>query len=108
MQKVRYHTFNVLYLLVSKGFQILFHSPSGVLFTFPSRYSSTIGHQVVFSLTGWSPLIHTGFLVSCLTLDVTRVSLLFRVRDSSPSLICFSKTFPLQLILHFVVTPNPD
>ncbi len=25
-------------LLVSTGFQVLFHSPSGVLFTFPSRY----------------------------------------------------------------------
>ena len=25
-------------LLVSTGFQVLFHSPPGVLFTFPSRY----------------------------------------------------------------------
>ena len=30
--------FNSLYLLVNIGFQILFHSPPGVLFTFPSRY----------------------------------------------------------------------
>ncbi len=36
-------------------------SPSGVLFTFPSRYWFTIGHTVVFSLTRWSSLIHTGF-----------------------------------------------
>ena len=28
----------VLCLLVSLGFQVLFHSPPGVLFTFPSRY----------------------------------------------------------------------
>ena len=61
--------FNVLYLLVNIGFQVLFHSPPGVLFTFPSRYCSTIGHQVVFSLTGWSPLIPTGFHVSGGTLD---------------------------------------
>ena len=27
-------------LLVSTGFQVLFHSPPGVLFTFPSRYYS--------------------------------------------------------------------
>ena len=27
-----------------------FHSPPGVLFTFPSRYFSSIGHQVVFRL----------------------------------------------------------
>ena len=26
--------------LVGTGFQVLFHSPPGVLFTFPSRYSS--------------------------------------------------------------------
>ena len=38
LQKVRYRTFNVLYLLVNAGFQVLFHSPPGVLFTFPSRY----------------------------------------------------------------------
>ena len=42
-------------LLVSIRFQILFHSPPGVLFTFPSRYFSSIGHQVVFRLGGWSP-----------------------------------------------------
>src|SRR5690625_541264 len=30
--------------LVSTRFQVLFHSPPGVLFTFPSRYLSAIGH----------------------------------------------------------------
>jgi hypothetical protein len=35
---------NVLPPLVNIGFQVLFHSPPGVLFTFPSRYCSTIGH----------------------------------------------------------------
>jgi hypothetical protein len=35
---------------------------TGALFTFPSRYSSTIGHQEVFRLTRWSWQIHTGFL----------------------------------------------
>ena len=29
---------NVLCLLVNIGFHVLFHSPPGVLFTFPSRY----------------------------------------------------------------------
>ena len=55
--------FNALRLLVNIGFQVLFHSPPGVLFTFPSRYSSSIGHQVVFSLGRWSSLLPTGFLV---------------------------------------------
>ena len=27
-----------LYVLVGTGFQVLFHSPPGVLFTFPSQY----------------------------------------------------------------------
>ena len=35
---------NGLELLVSIRFQFLFHSPPGVLFTFPSRYLFTIGH----------------------------------------------------------------
>ena len=64
LQKVRGRTLIVLPLLVNTGFQVLFHSPPGVLFTFPSRYSFAIGHQVVFSLGGWSPLLPTGFLVS--------------------------------------------
>jgi len=50
--------------LVDIRFQVLFHSPLGVLFTFPSRYCFTIGHMRVFSLTGWSRQIHTRFLVS--------------------------------------------
>ena len=65
---------NVLCLLVNIGFQVLFHSPPGVLFNFPSRYCFTIGHQGVFSLTGWSPLLPTGFLVSCRTLDSTNLT----------------------------------
>ena len=56
-------------MLVSTRFQVLFHSPPGVLFTFPSRYYSTIGHQVVFRLGGWSPHLPTGFHVSGGTLD---------------------------------------
>ena len=60
---------NVLYLLVNIGFQVLFHSPPGVLFTFPSRYCSSIGHQVVFRVGGWSPQLPTGFHVSGGTLD---------------------------------------
>ena len=38
LQKVQHHTRVVLCLLVSIRFQVLFHSPPGVLFTVPSRY----------------------------------------------------------------------
>ncbi len=40
LQKVRDRSYIELSLLVNIGFQVLFHSPSGVLFTFPSRYYS--------------------------------------------------------------------
>ena len=66
--------FDVLSVLVGTGFQVLFHSPPGVLFTFPSRYCFTIGHQVVFRLGGWSPRLPTGFHVSGGTLDTARLS----------------------------------
>ncbi len=49
------------------GFRYYFTPLTGVLFTFPSRYWFTIGHQRVFSLGGWSPRIRTGFHVSCVT-----------------------------------------
>ena len=45
----------------------LFHSPFGVLFTFPSRYLCTIGHQGVLSLGRWASRIRTRFHVSGLT-----------------------------------------
>jgi hypothetical protein len=48
--------------LVGTRFQVLFHSPPGVLFTFPSRYSCTIGRGRVFSLGGWSPQFQSGLL----------------------------------------------
>src|SRR5688572_11330037 len=50
--------------LVGTRFQVLFHSPPGVLFTFPSRYSCTIGRGRVFSLGGWSPQFQPELLES--------------------------------------------
>ena len=45
------------------GFRVFFTPLLEVLFTFPSRYWSTIGLSVVFSLAGWSPRIPAEFLV---------------------------------------------
>ena len=96
----------MLYLLVNIGFQVLFHSPPGVLFTFPSRYCSTIGHQVVFSLMGWSPLIHTRFPVSRTTLDTT-MSFDFSLTRLSLSLVWFSKQFCwISWIIYVVHNPK--
>ncbi len=71
LQKARRHTARVLRLLVGTRFQVLFHSPLGVLFTFPSRYWFAIGHRRVLSLGGWSPQIPTGFHVSGGTRDAS-------------------------------------
>ena len=65
--------FNALRHLVSTRFQDLFHSPRGVLFTFPSRYLFAIGSRTVFSLAGRSPHLRPGFLVSRPTLSCLRV-----------------------------------
>src|SRR5947209_7445340 len=69
---------------VGTRFQVLFHSPPGVLFTFPSRYLSAIGHQGVFRLSGWSRQIHTEFHGLGATWDTTRETTRFRVRGSHP------------------------
>ena len=57
------HPKRVLRLLVGARFQVLFHSPPGVLFTFPSRYWCAIGHRVVLRLGWWSTQVRTGFHV---------------------------------------------
>src|SRR4026208_1799187 len=57
MQKARRHGINPLRPLVSTRFQVLFHSPSGVLFTFPSRYSFAIGRQEYLALDGGPPRV---------------------------------------------------
>ena len=75
---------NVLCVLVNTRFQVLFHSAPAVLFTFPSRYFSTIGHQVVFRLGGWSPLLPYGFLVSVRTPDPAALSRISSTRLSLP------------------------
>ena len=74
----------VLRLLVGARFQVLFHSPPGVLFTFPSRYWFAIGHRRVFSLGGWSPQVRTGFHVPGATRVPHSQSARIRVRGSHP------------------------
>ena len=66
--------------LVNERFQVLFHSPLGVLPTFPSRYWSTIGLLVVFSLATWSSQIQTGFHVSRPTQVVLSISYVYPYR----------------------------
>ena len=60
-------------------FQVLFHSPRGVLFTFPSRYLFAIGRRLVLSLGGWALRIQAG-----LSPAVARLSRRFPSPPSSP------------------------
>ena len=83
LQKVRDRTFNVLSLLVNTGFQVLFHSPPGVLFTFPSRYYALSVTSTYLGLEGGPP----GFPPdsSCpVVLWILAARFGFRVRDSYP------------------------
>src|SRR5229473_4683188 len=57
---------------------------TGALFTFPSRYLFTIGHQGVFRLRRWSSRIHTGFHGPRATWDDARESLRFRLQGYHP------------------------
>ena len=83
--------------IVGTRFQVLFHSPPGVLFTFPSRYLSAIGHLGVFRLTRWSWLIHTGFLGPRATWDTSRVIAAFRLRGWHPLWLAFQCHSSIQL-----------
>ena len=79
LQKVHGRTYKVLPLLVNIGFHILFHSPPGVLFTFPSRYYALSVAVVYLALEGGPPcfrqdsscpvvlklVIHAVLFISC-------------------------------------------
>ena len=67
-----------------------------MLFTFPSRYSFTIGLPGVFSLAGWSRRIRAEFLVIRVTQDTTGPHLC-SCKGLSPATVqlsrCFHSTF---------------
>ena len=97
---------NGLCLLVSTRFQVLFHSPPGVLFTFPSRYFFTIGHQVVFSLGRWSSLLPTRFHVSRGTLDQNWLSMTFTYKAVTFCGPAFQLA-SVSHLLHLLFCPQP-
>ena len=75
---------NVLPQLVNTGFQVLFHSPPGVLFTFPSQYYALSVTKEYLALEGgpsdfpqgstclvvlWIPLLPIAFMYETFTLS---------------------------------------
>ena len=79
---------------VNTGFQVLFHSPPGVLFTFPSQYFALSVTKEYLGLRGGPRSFHQGF--SCL--DVLWIPLWcspFRLRGFHPLWQAFPKPFCL-------------
>ena len=63
-KSTRSHFIIVLPQLVGTAFQVLFHSPPGVLFTFPSQYYTLSVTEEYLALRGGPRSFHQGF--SCL------------------------------------------
>ena len=92
LQKVRGRTYKVLPQLVNTGFQVLFHSPPGVLFTFPSQYYALSVTKEYLGLRGGPRSFHQGF--SCLdVLWIPPCRLSFRLRGFHPLWQAFPKPF---------------
>ena len=82
LQKVRRRTC-VLRQLVNTGFQVLFHSPPGVLFTFPSQYYTLSVTEEYSALRGGPRFFLQGF--SCLVvLRILPCTIFFRLRGFHP------------------------
>ena len=78
--------------LVNIGFQVLFHSPPGVLFTFPSQYYALSVTEEYLGLRGGPRVFRQGS--TCLVLLwILLVLLGFRIRGSHPLWPAFPKPF---------------
>ena len=92
LQKVRRRAYKALRQFVNTGFQVLFHSPPGVLFTFPSQYYALSVTQEYLGLRGGPRSFHQGF--SCLdVLWIPPCHLSFRLRGFHPLWQAFPKPF---------------
>ena len=92
LQKVRGCAYKALPQLVNTGFQVLFHSPPGVLFTFPSQYYALSVTKEYLGLRGGPRSFHQGF--SCLdVLWIPPCHLSFRLRGFHPLWQAFPKPF---------------
>ena len=92
LQKVRGCAHMALPQLVDTGFQVLFHSPPGVLFTFPSQYYALSVTKEYLALRGGPRSFPQGF--TCLVvLWILPCSLAFRVRGFHPLWLAFPKPF---------------
>ena len=92
LQKVRGSTYKVVPQLVNIWFQVLFHSPPGVLFTVPSQYYALSVTKEYLALGGGPPDFPQGS--TCLVvLWILPSRSGFRVRGFHPLWLAFPKPF---------------
>ena len=106
LQKVRGCACKALPQLVNTGFQVLFHSPPGVLFTFPSQYYALSVTKEYLALRGGPRVFSQGS--TCLDLLWIPLCLFrFHVRGFHPLWLAFPKPFHYpQRITCAVRTPG--
>ena len=92
LQKVRGRASDALPQLVDTGFQVLFHSPPGVLFTFPSQYYALSVTESYLALGGGPPCFPQGFPCP-VVLWILPGCLRFRLRGFHPLRPAFPKPF---------------
>ena len=97
---------NVLPQLADTGFQVLFHSPPGVLFTFPSQYYALSVTKEYLALRGGPRSFPQGF--PCLVvLWILSAAFRFRLRGFHPLWLAFPKPFCYPFTMTFAVR-TPD
>ncbi len=101
----------MLYLLVSIGFQVLFHSPPGVLFTFPSRYYTLSVTRSYLALRDGPRVFPLDF--SCpVVLWILPAFSLFRLRDyhplwsNFPVVFCYNLKYFMGVLTPISITTN--
>ena len=95
----------MLPLLVNIGFQVLFHSPPGVLFTFPSRYYALSVTKSYLALGGGPPCFPPDFPCPAV-LWVRLPCFLLRLRGCYPLWLSFPALFA-WIPLGFLPARNP-
>ena len=105
LQKVRGSTYHVVPQIVNTGFQVLFHSPPGVLFTFPSQYYTLSVTEEYLALGGGPPDFPQGS--TCLVvLWIPPAEYSFRLRGFHPLWLAFPKPFCYPSRINYC-GPNP-
>ena len=106
LQKVRGRPHMGLPLIVNIWFQVLFHSPPGVLFTIPSRYCSLSVTREYLALGGGPPCFPQGF--TCLVVLWNPAgSFLVSSTGLSPSTVHLSRCIRLRYLYSLCRSSTP-